>query len=99
MLGGTLPPTLANLSGAASLTLVVADNLLSGTVPPAYAALQWVALSYNPLLVGALPGAVTLQYFGYTTVPGSVNGNYYHYTLGTRRALARPRARWPVART
>ena len=54
-LSGTLPSNLAQLPRTTALGLSVFDNLLSGTVPPAYTSLSWVALAYNPYLVGALP--------------------------------------------
>jgi hypothetical protein len=56
-LNGTLPPDVGAIG--ASLGLSLYDNLLSGTVPPSYASLSWLALAYNPLLVGALPAGVT----------------------------------------
>jgi hypothetical protein len=39
--------------------LALLDSQLSGTVPSALTSLSWLAMSYNPLLYGALPAAFT----------------------------------------
>jgi hypothetical protein len=56
-LRGSLPPCLGTQPTAIAgrMELSVFDNLFEGTVPASYAALDWVALSYNPYLIGALP--------------------------------------------
>ncbi len=53
-LRGSLPSCLGE-GVAGRMQLSVFDNLFEGTVPASYAALDWVALSYNPYLFGALP--------------------------------------------
>ena len=59
-LNGTLSAALAQLTNASIIGLAVYDNLLTGTIPPSYSAFSWIAVAYNPLLVGALPsGLVT----------------------------------------
>jgi hypothetical protein len=58
-LNASLPAGLALLPSASALRLAVYDNLFSGAVPSAYTGLLWVALAYNPLLVGQLPAAFT----------------------------------------
>ena len=57
-LTGTLSASLGLLSSASSVGLSVVDNLLSGTVPASFASLSWLALAYNPQLVGALPAGL-----------------------------------------
>jgi hypothetical protein len=60
-LNATLPATiglLGNGSGTSKLGLALYDNLISGSLPPSVASLAWLALAYNPLLVGALPAGV-----------------------------------------
>jgi hypothetical protein len=57
-LNGTLPAILSAV-GNRSVGLSLYDNQFSGTVPPSYASLSWLAIAYNPLLVGALPAGVT----------------------------------------
>jgi hypothetical protein len=56
-LTGPLPPSLTQVRAPGTLQLSVYDNLLSGTLPSSYASLSWVALAYNPQLVGPLPVA------------------------------------------
>jgi hypothetical protein len=50
-LGVALP--LSGSSGNARMRLSLYDNLFSGPVPASFASLSWLALAYNPLLVGA----------------------------------------------
>ena len=52
-LTSTLPGGLGLVSSKLGLSLL--DNQFSGTLPAVYASLNWVAIAYNPLLVGPLP--------------------------------------------
>ena len=55
-LNSTLPSALGYLGKNVGVAL--ADNLFSGSVPATYTALSWVAVAYNPSLVGVLPAGL-----------------------------------------
>jgi hypothetical protein len=57
-LNGTLPTDTGAINSNGNLGLSLYDNALSGSVPASYASLSWMALAYNPLLVGDLPVGV-----------------------------------------
>ena len=77
MLSGTLPPELGNIT---KLQLSVVDNNITGTVPPSYSSLSWLAAAYNPFLYGAWPSSVPVAGLisavngssAYSTSPGGV---------------------------
>ena len=87
-LSGVLPVELAQMPLAAGMGVSLFDNLFSGTVPPEYSSLSWVALAYNPLLVGALPSGFTVA--GATAKLRTWSGYYNHHAF----AFARPRRCW-----
>jgi hypothetical protein len=77
-LNGTLPSSLGSIGTSGRAGLAVYDNQFSGSVPPSFASLSWVALAYNPLLVGALPAGVnSSKLFAWS---GNLNG-FYAYTV------------------
>ena len=55
-LNATLPSALSNLGANIGVSLL--DNQFYGTVPSSYTALNWVAIAYNPALVGVLPAGL-----------------------------------------
>ena len=73
-LTGTLPSSFGSIGTGGKVGLAIYDNLLSGSVPPSFASLSWVALAYNPLLVGALPAGVnSSKLYAWS---GNLNGFY-----------------------
>ena len=80
-LNGSLP---ANLSAIGSGTgLAVYDNAFSGSVPASYTQFAWVALAYNPLLVGALPaGFNSTKLYAWSAYYSGFYSWYYAYTAG-----------------
>ena len=80
-LNGSLP---ANLSAIGSGTgLAVYDNVFSGSVPASYTQFAWVALAYNPLLVGALPpGFNSTKLYAWSASYSGFYSWYYAYTAG-----------------
>lgn len=58
-LSGPLDSSLASLSNAANIGLSVFDNQFSGLIPASFTAFSWLAVAYNPGLVGALPAGFT----------------------------------------
>jgi hypothetical protein len=83
---GVLPANLALLPLAPSVQLSVYDNLLSGTLPSSYASLSWVALAYNPQLVGPLPiafAAVKTKLYAWSAYYGTHSPAANALTSGT----------------
>jgi hypothetical protein len=89
-LNSTLPASVGSLGSTLGLGLF--DNAFVGTVPPAYTALKWLSLAYNPGLVGALPAGFTgLELFAWS----AYYSGYYSWcdcSLAARgcAALTRP---------
>jgi hypothetical protein len=89
-LNSTLPASVGSLGSTLGLGLF--DNAFVGTVPPAYTALKWLSLAYNPGLVGALPAGFTgLKLFAWS----AYYSGYYSWcdcSLAARgcAALTRP---------
>ena len=83
-LNATLPSALGNLGAKIGVSLF--DNLFSGTIPASYTALNWLALAYNPLLVGVLPTglAATGKLFAWS---GNQN-DFFSYTYASAGNLA-----------
>jgi hypothetical protein len=79
-LNGTLSAALAQLTNASIIGLAVYDNLLSGTIPPAYSAFSWIAVAYNPLLVGALPSGMVSNTVNKLQAWATYVGGFYSYT-------------------
>jgi hypothetical protein len=80
-LSSTLPATVGSLGSSVGLGLY--DNSFTGTVPASYTSLNWVALSYNPGLVGALPaGFTSAKLFAWTSYRAAYYSWYYVYTAG-----------------
>jgi hypothetical protein len=76
-LTSTLPSGLGQIGNSSRLGLSLYDNRFSGTVPASYASLSWLALAYNPLLVGALPmGVNTSKLFAWS----GYNGAFYPWS-------------------
>ena len=80
-LNGSLP---ANLSAIGSGTgLSVYDNAFSGSVPASYTQFAWIALAYNPLLVGALPpGFNSAKLYAWSAYYSGFFSWWYVYTAG-----------------
>ena len=57
-INGSFSPQLAAISPTGQMALSVYDNQIAGQVPSAFGAFSWLALAYNPLLVGSLPASV-----------------------------------------
>ena len=74
-LTGALPAALpAVAGGGGQLGLSLFDNSFQGSVPATYASLAWLAMSYCPGLIGALPtGLTSAKLFAYSA---SLNGYY-----------------------
>jgi hypothetical protein len=83
-LNATLPSALANLGAKIGVSLF--DNLFSGTIPASYTALKWLALAYNPLLVGVLPAglAATGKLFAWS----ASQLDFFSYTYASAGNLA-----------
>ena len=78
-LSSTLPASMGSLGSSVGLGLF--DNSFVGTVPASYASLNWVALSYNPGLVGALPARFTsTKLFAWTSYRVGYYSWFYIYT-------------------
>ena len=78
-LNSTLPSVLGYLGKNIGLALF--DNQLIGSIPTSYSALNWVAVAYNPGLVGVLPPGLTAA--GKLFAWSSYTYDFYSYTYAT----------------
>ena len=80
-LSSTLPASVGSLGSSVGLGLY--DNAFIGVVPSSYTSLNWVALSYNPGLVGALPAGFTnAKLFAWTSNTAGYYSFWYVYIAG-----------------
>jgi hypothetical protein len=80
-LNGSLPAGVGAFGGR--LGLSVYDNAFSGSIPANYTRLAWVALAYNPLLVGPLPaGFNSSKLYAWSAYYSGFYSWYYVYTAG-----------------
>jgi hypothetical protein len=69
----------------------VYDNQFSGTIPSGYSSLSWIAVAYNPGLVGQLPsGLNSSKLYAYSAYTNGLYSWYYAYTLGAGQLYGYP---------
>ena len=78
-LNSTLPSVLGYLGKYIGLALF--DNLFNGSIPSSYSSLNWVAVAYNPGLVGVLPAGLSAT--GKLFAWSSYMYDFYSYSYAT----------------